>query len=91
MFHFCNYSNKSKYYDDSNKLVIAKMKDENGGAAIKEFVRLKPKMYSFLIDNNSEHKKAKDVNRNVAATICHNKYDDALFKNKCLRHSINTI
>ena len=34
---------------------------------------------------------AKGVNRNVAATISHNKYDDALFKNKCLRHSINTI
>ena len=26
MFDFCNYSTKSKYFDDSNKLVIAKMK-----------------------------------------------------------------
>ena len=28
MFDFSNYSSKSKYYDDSKKLVIAKVKDE---------------------------------------------------------------
>ena len=27
MFDFSNYSTKSKYYDNSNKLVVAKMKD----------------------------------------------------------------
>ena len=31
---------------------------------IKGFVGLKPKMYSFLVDN-SEHKKAKSVNKFV--------------------------
>ena len=34
MFDFSNYSTKLKYYDDSNKLVIGKMKDETGGVAI---------------------------------------------------------
>ena len=33
-------------------------------------------MYSVLVDNNSEHKNAKDMNRNVVATIIHNKYKD---------------
>ena len=33
------------------------MKDETAGGAIKEFVGLKCKMYSFLVDNSSEHKK----------------------------------
>ena len=33
------------------------MKDETGGVAIEEFVGLKPKMYSFLVDN-SHHKKS---------------------------------
>ena len=47
-FGFSNYSTKSKYYDDSNKLVIGKTKDETGGVAIEEFVGLKPKMYSFV-------------------------------------------
>ena len=58
MFDFINYSTKSKYYNDSNKLVVGKMKDETGGVAIEKFVGLKPKMYSFLVDDNSKHKKA---------------------------------
>ena len=33
------------------------MKDETAGVAIKEFVELKPKMYSFLVDDNSEYKR----------------------------------
>ena len=67
MFDFRNYSTKSKYYDDSNKLVIGKMKDETVGVGIKEFLGLKPKIHSFLVDDNSEHKKAKGMNRNALA------------------------
>ena len=44
------------------------MKDETAGVASKEFVGLKPKMYSFLVDN-SEHEKAKGMNRNIVTTI----------------------
>ena len=47
MLDFSNYSTKSKHYDDSNKLVIGKVKDENGGTLIEEFV------------DNNEHKKRK--------------------------------
>ena len=78
MFHFGNYSTKSKYYDNSNKLVVGKMKDETSGVAIEEFVRLKPKMCSYLKDDDTEHKRAKGVNRNVLATINHNEYEDVL-------------
>ena len=45
MFDFSNYSTNSKYHDDSNKLVVGKIKNETSGVAIKEFVGLKPKMY----------------------------------------------
>ena len=39
------YSAKSKSYDDSNKLVVGKVKDETTGVAIiKEFVGLKPNL-----------------------------------------------
>ena len=48
-------------------------------------------MYSYLVDDNSEHKKAKDVNRNVVATIIHNEYKDVLFNKKYLRHSMSRI
>ena len=37
MFDFRNYDAKSKYYDDSNTLVLPKVKDEISGVAIKEF------------------------------------------------------
>ena len=43
MFDFSNYSVKSKYYNDSNALVVGKMKDELGGYAIADFVGIKPK------------------------------------------------
>ena len=32
---FSHYSTKSKYYDNSNKLVTGKMKDKTGGFTIK--------------------------------------------------------
>ena len=80
-----------KCYDDSNKLVVAKMKDETGGVTIKEFVLLKPSGYSFLVDDSSQHKKAKGVNKNVAAIISHNKHKDVLLNKKCLTYLMNRI
>ena len=97
MFDLSNYSRQSKYCDDSNKLVIRKMKNETRGVAIEEFVGLKAKMYSFLVEDNSEDKNAKNVNRNVVATIHtelvikNNEYKDVLLNNKCLRHSMNAV
>ena len=91
IFDFSNYSTKSKYYDNSNKLVVEKMKDETAGVAIKESVGLKPEIYSYLVNDNSEHKKAKVVVRNVVATRSHNEYKDVLLNKKCLTHSMNRI
>ena len=59
MFDFSNYSTKSKYYDDLNKLVAGKMKGETSGAAIEEYVRLNPKMYSLLVITIANMKKQK--------------------------------
>ena len=53
MFDFSNYSTKSKGYDDSNKLVIEKMKDETWIVDTEDIVGLKAKMYSLLVDDNS--------------------------------------
>ena len=60
MFDFSNYSTKSKY-NNSNKLVIDKMKNETTGVAIEKCVGLKSKMHLYLVNDNSEHKKAKGV------------------------------
>ena len=67
------------------------MKDETAGVVIEEFVGLKPKMYSYLVDDNSEHKKGKSVHKNVVATIRHNEHKGVLLNKKCLRHSMNRI
>ena len=90
MFDFSNYLAKLKYCDNANKLVIEKMKNKTGGVAIEEFVGLNPKMYSFLV-KNSEHKKAKGMNRNVVPIISHDEYEDVLLSNECVRHSMNRI
>ena len=44
-----------------------------------------------MVDDNSEHKKSKSVNKNVVATISHNEYKDVLLNKKSLRHSMNRI
>ena len=38
MFGFSNYLTNSKYHNNSNKLVIAKMIDETAGVEIKELL-----------------------------------------------------
>ena len=78
LFDISNYSTNSKYYDNSNKLVVGKMKDKTAGVAIEEFVKLKPKIYLYLVNNNSEDKKTKGVSKSVVATISHNEYKDVL-------------
>ena len=66
------------------------MKDGSAGVEIKEFVGLELKIYSFLVDNGEDWK-AKDVNRNDAATISHSEYEDVLLNNEYIKHSINRI
>ena len=41
IFDFGSYATKSKYSDNSNKLVVGKMKDETAGVVIEEFVEFK--------------------------------------------------
>ena len=62
LFDFSGYSKDSIYYDDSNKTVLVKMKDEFSGVKIHEFVGLKSKMYSLIACNDKEVNKAKGVN-----------------------------
>ena len=73
---FSNYSAESKYYYDSNMLVVGKMKDEIDGIDMKEFACLRPKMYSILVRDFKRSKKAKVVNKNVVAKINQNEYKD---------------
>ena len=91
MFNFNNYSAKSKFHDNSNALVVGKIKDEIASLPIKEFVGLMAKLYLCLVDDSSEHKKLKGENKNSVDKINHNCYNDGLLGEKYLRHSINRI
>ena len=46
-----------------NKKVISLFKDELGGNIMKEIVALRAKTYSYLMDDDSEHKKAKGTRK----------------------------
>ena len=62
-----------------NKKVIGLMKDELGGEIMREFVSLRPKMYSYKV-GNSEPKKCKGIKRCVVKrTISFEDYKRCLF------------
>ena len=86
LFDFSYYSKDSTFYDDTNKRVIAKMKDEYGGAIIIEFIGLKSKMYSIK-KNGSESSTTKGVN--IATEF--NEFKDVLFNKKVIRHKMKRI
>ena len=46
-----------------NKKVIGLFKDELGGKIMIEFVGLRVKTYAYLMDDDSEHKKAKGTKK----------------------------
>ena len=84
LFDFSNYSKDSKFFDNGNKKVIGKMKDEYGGVIIDQFIGLKSKMYSIKKIDGSESKTAKGVT--IATEF--NEFKDILFNKKIIRHKM---
>ena len=87
LFDYSNYSKDSKFFDESNKKVIGKMKDEFGGIIIDEFVGLKSKMYAIKKIYGRETNTAKGVN--IATEF--NEFKDVLFNKKIIRHKMKRI
>ena len=56
---------KSGILTGVNKKVIGMFKDEVGGKQITKFVGLKPKLYSFKVEESSTTKKLKGIKKNV--------------------------
>ena len=87
MFDFSNFSKDSKFFDETNKKVIGKLKDEFGGVIVEEFVGLKSKMYSTKKIDGKECNIAKGVS--IAIEI--NKFKDVLFNKKIIRRKMKRI
>jgi len=81
-FDFSGYSNTHPLFNEDNKMVMGKMKDESGGEIITEFVGLRPKMYSYTVRQttadgdviNKEAKRAKGIQRAALTTLVHSDY-----------------
>ena len=78
LFDNSDYAETSKFFFKDNKKVIGKFKDEAAGSIITEAVFLKPKMYSYMVENkrkkiykkmyllvDENNKKAKGVQKYV--------------------------
>ena len=61
LFDFSNYPKDSKFFNETNKNVIDKMKDEFAGVIVNEFVGLKSKMYSMKKIDGKKCNAAKGV------------------------------
>ena len=66
-----------------NKKVIGMFKEELGGKIMKEFCTVRAKTYTYLKDDDSENKKAKEVKRCIVKRrLMFENYKDSLFNNK---------
>ena len=64
------------------------MKDELGGQIIIEFVAVRPKTYSYLMDDDSEAKKAKGTKKCIIKKVIKfNDYKDCILKNEIMLKS----
>ena len=91
-FDNSDYNKESPFYNDSNKKVIGKFKDESAGIPITEFIGLRSKMYSYVKDNERTARTAKGIKKQVIIKdIKHEDYKEVLFNNKQMHHTIKTI
>ena len=71
-----------------NKKVIVMFKDELGGKIMKEFCAFRAKTYIYLMEDDSEMKKAKGVKRCIVKRrLLFENYKDSLFNNKTILRS----
>ena len=71
-----------------NKKVIGLFKDELGGKIITEFVALRAKAYAYLMEDGSEHKKAKGTKKCVIKReLMFENYKDSLFNDEIILKS----
>ena len=89
---FSNYPRDHFLHDNCNAKVVGLFKDEFAGQTIKEFIGLKPKLYSILYDGGKFKNTAKGLQRSVLKkTINHNHYRNVLFQRKTIQSVMRRI
>ena len=84
-FDASNYEVNRPLLTGKNKKVIGLMKDELGGKIMTEFAALRPKIYSYLMNDGNSDKKAKGTKKCVIKRILKfNDYKDSLLNNQII-------
>ena len=87
-FDTSNYEVTRPLPTGKNKKVIGLMKDELGGKIMKEFAGLRPKIYSYLMDDGNSDKKAKGTKKYVIKRVLQfNDYKGCLLNNEIILKS----
>ena len=87
LFDFSGYEKESPFYNDENRKVIGKIKDELNEEIIEEFFGLRTKMYSL-----KTKKEEMGVKKNVVKNgISHQDYVDCLFEERKFMHTMQAI
>ena len=90
-FDTSNFEKHHFLYDNTNKKVSGKMKDECGGAVVEEFVGLRPKIYSLKY-GDQENKKAKGIKKCVIEKqLKHEAFRNCLANRSDMRYQMNMI
>ena len=85
LFDTSNYNVNRPLPAERNKKVIGLMKDELGEKIMTEFVALRPKTYSYLMDNGNSDKEAKGTKKcAIKRKLKFNDCKGCLFKNKII-------
>ena len=75
-----------------NKKVIGMFKDEVGGRQITHFIGLRPKLYTFKIEDGATNKKCKGIKKNVVSKgITFEHYFECLFTGEKQMRSMKII
>ena len=84
-FDASNYEVNRPLLTGKNKKEIGLMKDELGGKIMTEFATLRPKTYSYLMNDGNSDKKAKGTKKCVIKRILKfNDYKDSLLNNQII-------
>ena len=91
-YDLSNYPKYHFLYSEINNKVIGRFKDETAGVLIKEYVGLRPTMYSILLSNEESSKRAKGVKKHVLKKKnIHENYREVLDHGSTLHHPMNMI
>ena len=84
----CDKNDKRPPQISVNKKLIGMFKDELGEKIMKEFCALRAKTYTYLMEDDSEHKKAKGTKKCIIKRrLMFENYKDSLFNDKTIMWS----